>query len=1317
MFGHVVFGDFRRVSVARAISFALILGSAAQAENFFWNPSTALLNGGADVNKTANWSQVNNGGGAWPKSSFDDDFSANTLNPVWAFVDADNDATTGSFSVTSKDDSLTLTSRGKDIWLMDNEYVAVWREDITGDFDVSVKVSSLTGNSDGWAKTGIRVTNNHNNFAAGGSFAVVVSAKHGILVQFDSTGAVGDHDYPSTDGVSPLTPVFPVWVRAAKKGGVFYGYYKTTLNAPWTLLRAANPQVNAVDSHIGLFLTSHNPGATATAVFDDFQASGPVPTAPMDLSFSGTSATADSNARLSANLTAGSVDMTGYTGIFSFGASTLTVTGAKADFSATALIDAGTGGLAFPAATGIQVFSPAQGAVFPAIAKSGAGTLQIAARPLTAVSLSISGGVIDLGGLTNQFAGINATGGSFTNMDANDSLIVTGDANFSGLTALPAAGNVQIRSQSGPSAAQILIFTPGNAAFNNLYLWAIGAAASPARIVTGAGTLQVKGNLILRDEKLEAGTRGVLDFRTNNASVNVEGNLLRVENGSGAAPSQQLLMGGGTWAVKGNASLSFGNSGSADLSTLEFSGAAPAVQTLTISNGAAANVKHSGTGTLNLGAALSGASLTQSAGTLNFNENNVSVTGNISVTNGTATTLIGLGGRDLHAGGNISLTGQSGNLLNLNPGARWTLSADGTLEADFAAIANSAATAPLPGEAAATCTNGGNNTGWHFPSVAADFTKQPGNVTALAGQKAVFSVSVSGSPAPTFAWRKRADTTVLSREAVLTIASADPAANGAHYYCTINNGFGDVESADGILTVNEPPTITGGPKDSSVVLGSPVSFAVSVAGTPPFAYKWYRVRNAAVVADTNAVMRIAPTAAANDGDSLYCTVTNAFGTATSKRAALKINFPAKVTVQPKNATVVDGGNARFSVTASGSGTITFAWFRSGAADTLGKDSVFTVKALLANDTSKYFCVVHNVYGQESSQLATLSVVKGVLIVREPASITVAKGKKAVFTVQAVGGGPLTYKWMRKGDTASLSKDSVFTIDSAKVADDKSVFIVRVADKFSADTSKEAILTVADCDSLFKVEPESLTVDEGQPLALKGVASCADKYQWSVVSGPARPILDPEVLTLGGTAPRVLADSVIVYRFSGVYGPNPVAKNVVVKVREAIPDPLITLPVKTSWPGANPLVLRPVLANAAALKGSKYHPDLHYQWFLSEALADTAQAGDSLKLSNPVQDGLLDITLCVDNGGAVQCAASEIQIGRSTAVLAARGLHLGSLVLEENALFWIAPGRVLIRDGMGRVLWQGQGKAGGRSRLDGGVRRALTQRRAFLEFRP
>ncbi|MEO7958200.1 MAG: hypothetical protein ABIW76_16045, partial [Fibrobacteria bacterium] len=585
MFGHVVFGNFQRAVAARAISLALILGSAAQAENFFWNPSTALLNGGADVSMTANWSQVSNGGGVWPKSSFDDDFTNTALNGAWKFQDKDNDPGTGNYSLSANPGQLTLSMRGRDILGSVNQYAGVWRSDISGDFDVSVKVVNQSGSLSDWAKFGIIVANDSANLAAGGRFSVIATSKHGIKIMYDATGPIGEFDSPEGDGVGPLIPVFPVWIRAAKKGGVCFGYYKTSQSAPWTLLGTGVPQGPVADSHIGLFGTSHDIASTLTVVLDDFQASGSIQDNSMELSFNGTSTTADSNARLTANLTAATVDMTGYTGTFLFGTSTLSVTGAKADFATTALLNAGTGALAFTAAGGVQVFSPRQGAVFPAIAKSGGGTLQITARPLVAGPLSLSGGEVDLGNLTHQFAGLNATAGSFTGMEADDSLKVTGDADFSGLTGFPTAGSVQIKSQSIPSGAKILNFKPGNTAFNNLYLWAVGESTRPARIVTAAGTLQVKGNLILRDERSAAGIFGVLDFRANNTSVNVDSNLLRVDNGSGASPSQQLLMGSGTWTVKGNVSLSFQNTGSADNSTLDLTGGAPVVQTLTISNG------------------------------------------------------------------------------------------------------------------------------------------------------------------------------------------------------------------------------------------------------------------------------------------------------------------------------------------------------------------------------------------------------------------------------------------------------------------------------------------------------------------------------------------------------------------------------------------------------------------------------------------------------------------------------------------------------------------------------------------------------------
>lgn len=51
--------------------------------------------------------------------------------------------------------------------------------------------------------------------------------------------------------------------------------------------------------------------------------------------------------------------------------------------------------------------------------------------------------------------------------------------------------------------------------------------------------------------------------------------------------------------------------------------------------------------------------------------------------------------------------------------------------------------------------------------------------------------------------------------------------------------------------MNELPKVAVQPKDSTVVLGSPVSFAVSAAGTGPFFYKWRNDGDIAV-ADTNA---------------------------------------------------------------------------------------------------------------------------------------------------------------------------------------------------------------------------------------------------------------------------------------------------------------------------------------------------------------------------------------------------------------------------------------------------------------------------------
>jgi hypothetical protein len=1309
---HDAFPFFSRLNPKwrRAGASILLLCAGAHAQTWYWNPSAPFLNGGGEIHKSNNWTFQQNGGGAWAKSATDDDFTLDALNAKWTFVSTDNP----SVLYSTAGDQLSLTGKGADVWLTDNQFTAVYRKDLTGDFDVSVKVVSQA-NVDPWTKSGILVFNDFTQPGKGGAFAVIVTPSNGIKIQYDSTGGVGEFDAPAGSGAGPNPMAFPVWLRATRKNGSFTGWYRTALNNAWTPIRTVTPQSVDANSQVGLFATSHNTGSAATAVFDDFQAGSGIQANNLNLSFNGSSSTADSNANLTASFTAQNLDLTGYAGRLSFGSSTLTLSG-NAEFSTTAKLDAGTGTLAFNASgTQIQTLSPLSGGVLPNIAKSGTGTLQILTRSLSAGVLNMQAGTFDLNGRICTFAGLSSSGGSFKTTGAADSLIFTGDADFSGITALPAGGTVQIRSASTAAGPKTVQFTAGNAAFPNLCLWSF--PSSTAATIKVGGTVQVKGVLTLRDEKTTGGALGILDFKTGNANVSVDGDLLRSENGAaGGTGTQQLLMGNGTWTAKGNVSVSFANGGDAGASTLDLAAAAPVKQTLAASNGGLGNVRHSGTGTLVLGANLNGSGLAQSAGILDFNGSNVSVSGDIAVSNGTATSLANLGGRTLSADGNIALTGQAGNLLNLNPAAKWTVYAGGTLNADYASIANSDATGPQNGQATADCVEGAANTRWTFVRIPAAFVRQPEDTAVVAGQKAAFTAKASGAPSPSYAWRMRGDTAVLSRDTVYTINAANAAANGAKYYCTIDNGFGGVESRDAILTVNEPPSVDVEPKDSAVVVGSPVSFSVTAKGTPPFTYEWRKTGDTAVV-DTGAVLRIAPTLASQDGSSWSCTIASPYGSAATRKAVLSLRFPPAIAMQPKDTAVAAGTKARFSVSGTGTGPLRFAWHRSGDTATLARDSILEIAAVLADDSAAFFCEVSNDYGVAVTREARLTAAQAVKIVREPADITTWPGHRAVFSVSAIGAPPLAFKWTRKGDTATLSTDSIYAIDSVKMQNDGSVFTVTVSNGYSSAAGREARLTVVVCDSVFKVEPESLTVDEGQPISIKGTADCAESYAWNAESGPAPRILDPEVLALNASAPRVLGDSAIVYSFNAVYGANTASRKVTVKVREAIPDPSVALPAKPAWNGAMPLVLRPALANEAALKAAAYHPALVFRWFLSEEIADTAADADSLVLSKPARDGILDVTLCADNGGKVNCAASQVQISRAPTGLAGFVLPGGKLRLEGSTLRWLSDGSVRIRDARGRLLLEARGRAGDVSGIAGDALRALSRRRAWLEFRP
>jgi hypothetical protein len=184
-------------------------------------------------------------------------------------------------------------------------------------------------------------------------------------------------------------------------------------------------------------------------------------------------------------------------------------------------------------------------------------------------------------------------------------------------------------------------------------------------------------------------------------------------------------------------------------------------------------------------------------------------------------------------------------------------------------------------------------------------------------------------------------------------------------------------------------------------------------------------------------------------------------------------------------------------------------------------------------------------------------------------------------------------------------------------------------------------------------PADTSLPEGSSVELAAVADCAASFLWSALAGPAPRILDPEVKVLQVSLPRVGRDTSILYRFTADFGQSAKTKDVQIRVKESIPDPVFAMPSLT-WNGRDSLLLKPVVSNLAEIKASP-EPNLFYAWSLTASAggspADTAWSKDGLLLKSTPKDGILKVGLCLHNNGAVACNASTITVQHATALAA------------------------------------------------------------------
>lgn len=238
-------------------------------------------------------------------------------------------------------------------------------------------------------------------------------------------------------------------------------------------------------------------------------------------------------------------------------------------------------------------------------------------------------------------------------------------------------------------------------------------------------------------------------------------------------------------------------------------------------------ILHDGTGLLRLdGRAWYGRGFGQTAGSLDFNKFDMSLSGYLSVQNGGPASLHNLGGRTLSVAKSARLEGSAGSLLSLKAASPWNITVLDTLVARFAEIQGSNAGGAV-GYAVQSVDKGGNAK-WVF-AAAPTITANPLPVSVMVGQKASLKVSANGSGLPlTYQWSRNGVALPGEADSILTRAQAALADNGS-YLCQVSTALGIAVSLPAAIAVSFPPP-TAQPANTNFPDTLTVKVTSSVAG-------------------------------------------------------------------------------------------------------------------------------------------------------------------------------------------------------------------------------------------------------------------------------------------------------------------------------------------------------------------------------------------------------------------------------------------------------------------------------------------------------
>ena len=202
--------------------------------------------------------------------------------------------------------------------------------------------------------------------------------------------------------------------------------------------------------------------------------------------------------------------------------------------------------------------------------------------------------------------------------------------------------------------------------------------------------------------------------------------------------------------------------------------------------------------------------------------------------------------------------------------------------------------------------------------------------------------------------------------------------------------------------VNPPTDLVITPTSVLANAGATVNFTVTAAGYPA-SYSWYQVANSAtnlVSGATNATLTLPEVLGGNAGD-YFAVLTNVSGSATSAVVTLTVTNDPIIQVQPSDTYGLVNGTVYFSVQVFGTAPISYKWYftdtngdllapvnngsttASGAMIYGAGTSGLSISNIQTSDLTNFVVVLSNIYGSQTSSVASILAVTNVSFAYEP----------------------------------------------------------------------------------------------------------------------------------------------------------------------------------------------------------------------------------------------------------------------------------------------------------------------------------------------